>query len=272
MMPSLNRGSQSVLVAVVLVAVVLLAVACESDRSPSDPHVASARDPVLGLNQGGGTTPVQANGLRVDGGSCLGNDAVNSSLVNGVRSVADLNCSSSDISIGQISIVSYSTDGTTFIPVQAGQPISCSTGQRIFIDMYATLLNKSNSARTDIGIWVSYDGGDAITGSCSHYSLPAGQGLGTFNLDGDGCGDLVSGAVSIVQFTGLLSQKVALQCDDHGTGFLQIGTCLGWKQPGSDAYCPLDAGSETDFRYGTLPGGKSKCNCQATQIPVLVTS
>jgi hypothetical protein len=198
----------------------------------------------------------------------MGDDAVASGLINGVKNPTDFNCTSNDITLTSVLVPAYSTDGETFIPVQPGAPIECTAGQTIYLDMAGTLTQRATSIRTDVGLWVSYNGGDALTGSCSQYTLiPGVSGTITADNPPDMCGELYAGDSTIVPFG-----AVAVSCHDNGEGLIEIGTCIGWKTPGSDAVCPLNGtSSDQAFRYGSLPGGKSKCNCQSVTVPVTVT-
>ena len=63
---------------------------------------------------------------------------------------------------------------------------------------------------------------------------------------------------------------------DPETNNLSVGSCIGWKVPADDAECSDDAdgnntsGQPTDFRAGTLPTNKSKCNCEPFVVPIIV--
>lgn len=248
----------------------LLAVWACDPRKPLDP-VPNQTTPKYGNHGGGGTVPetadVQLTDLVRSSLSCMGDDAVRSGLVSGVKSVEDLNCNSTDISVSQALITAYSLDGVVFVALSPTSPIRCTLGQPLFVQMTLLLGKQQNSKRTDVGLWISYDGSDARSGLCSHYSLsPTFGGQGVFNLDSDQCGDMALGADTFLP-VGLIE----LQCRDNGDGLLKVGTCIGWKQPGTDTVCPA-TNSPDGLRLGTLPGNKSHCNCQTIPVPVIIES
>ena len=248
-----------------LIATAIVCIGCDGNEAPTGEKSHPLLDPVFGLNGGGGTVNLEANGLLLNGVSCMGDEAVASGLINGLKSATDLNCTSTDISLSDFVATAYSFDGITPIPFSPSDPIECELGQTIFLDLNGILAQRAKADRSDIGVWVSYDSPTALSGSCQQYTLTPGDS-GAVDLDGDLCGDLFPGALSIVPFG-----FVAVQCRDDGSGFLSVGTCIGWKQPGSDAFCPIPGTSE-GYRFGSLPGGKSKCNCQTVQLPVIVSA
>src|SRR5678815_2572801 len=218
--------------------------ACGEASSSLDASVERPQAPRYGLHGGGGTAQIQSNGLLLDGSSCMGDDALASGLINGIKDATDFNCSSSDVTFDRIVVTAYSTDGTTFLPVSPGDPIQCAAGQTIYLDMFGALTQNAKSTRTDIGLWVSYGGGSALTGSCTQYTLvPGVSGTVTVDDPPDLCGELFAGDTTVVPLG-----AVAVSCRDDGNGTLAIGTCLGWKTPGSDAICPVSA-SDQGFRY-----------------------
>ena len=233
----------------------------------ADTHATDAAFPRVtpryGNNGHGGTVTLEENGLLLNGASCMGDNALASGLINGMKDATDLNCTSPDIALTEFIALHYSYDGETLIPIAATEPISCNLGETIYLDMVGKLVQHANSPRPDVGVWVSFDNTTALTGSCQQYTLSPGA-LGSFNVDGDACGDLLPGSITDIPF-GL----VAVQCRDNGSGLLEVGTCIAWKQPGSDNVCPI-AGNELGYRYGSLPGGRSKCNCQSVTVPVQV--
>lgn len=260
MRTSLNQSRSALLIAIALVLN-----GCDGNEPPTGDRSHPPLAPVFGLNGGGGTVALEANGLLVNGASCMGDDALASGLINGLKAPTDLNCTSTDISLTQFMVTEYSFDAVTFTAVSPTDPIGCELGQTIYLRMYGILEQRANSPRSDVGVWVSFDGPSALAGSCQQYTLAAGD-PGIFNLDGDMCGDLYPGARSPIPF-GL----VEVQCRDDGSGFVQIASCIGWKQPGSDDVCPLFS-TRAGYRWGSLPAGKSKCNCQTTLLPVIVSA
>lgn len=253
------------------IAAAALLCACEQTPPPLTPTSPSLSGPRYGGHGGGGTdtetAALKVNGLLVDGSSCMGDNAVASGLVNGVKDATDIKCTSNDIALMSMIVTAFSYDGITFTPVAPSQPISCVRGTTIFLHMVGELRG-ANSDRTDVGIWVSWDGGNAITGSCQQYTLTSENVFGAFDLDGDRCGDFAANSSTLIPFNIL-----ALQCEDNGSGFLNVGTCIGWKNPGGDTVCPANlASSDEAYRLGTLPEQKSRCNCSSVLLPVRVTN
>ena len=240
--------------------------------SCSDPvrGINDARDngPSIRLSGGGiGGTKILA-ALRQDGvteesgvrfGSCMGTEAFESGLTAGMKNEADLNCNSSDVAISDAQVLSYSFDGTTFFPVSAG-PIECTEGSPIFFQMSLGLVENSNSPRTDVGLWVASDGGNAITGTCEQYTFFVSGADGIADLDGDQCGDMLTDT-RIVLPLGVVGSTCT------GTS-VHVGTCIGWTQPGQDRVCPT--AGDNNFRIGAVPANKSKCNCQGFDVPITV--
>ncbi len=204
-----------------------------------------------------------------DTGACLAKDAYLSGFTSGVNDSLDLadpkqNCTSNDIRIARADVKQYSLNGTDFITF-TGQPIACNAGQTILVTMDAILQETATSERTDIGIWIATDGGNARTGTCNHYNLVNGGAAGVSNIDSDQCGDM-NNADSTRVALGTLS----FICNSAGTSdSLHIGSCLGWTQPGGDQVCPT-ANSPQGFRNGTVPGTTSKCNCGGFNLPIIV--
>jgi hypothetical protein len=211
--------------------------------------------------QFGATTP--ANGT----GACMGEDAYASGNTSGLGSPNALNCTSNDIYLAQATVTEYSTDGgATFQTVAPGQFITCAQGQTFQAKVVAQLGQSANSMRTDIGVWIATDGGNAQVGTCNHYNLVNGT-TGVSNTDGDQCGDLDNAASTSVDLGTL-----TLQCQPNQQGRVEVGSCIGWTQPGGDVVCPVPGAPSTalGFRYGTVPANKSKCNCDPFMLNVIV--
>jgi hypothetical protein len=239
--------------------VALIAVACsEASKNPVAPTEFSAVPRFAAVNP--------ANGI----GACMGNDAFASGFTSGLGSATSLNCTANDIEIALATFTEATINGQTY---HAGDVISCNAGDSIDLVMDAQLLQNANSARTDIGIWIARDGGDAETGSCQHYNLPNSLD-GVFNLDStatvpDNCGDMNAQDSTINVPLG--NVRVACETQPGLGDSLHIGACLGWTQPGGDQQCPI-GGSQTPqaYRYGTVPANKSKCNCDGFNLPISV--
>jgi len=220
-----------------------------------------------------------------NGGQCMGDDAVDAptGTIPGVKNGGDplkaFNCTSNDVSIARTNLISYQTsDGQgnfgPVTPYNPGDNVTCSVGTPIKLNLTAELDETANSERTDIGIWIATDGGKAITGACNHYNLVPGTQNVTNEAAGsspgpDSCGDLNAGAV--VPAFPLGEITAVCETETETSTLLHVGSCLGWKEPGADRLCPLTGVSGPDgFRFGTLPGNASKCNCDGFDVPITV--
>ena len=191
--------------------------------------------------------------------NCMGDVAVGN--VNGVSGANDLVCTSNDVRIAETEVLSG--------------PTECTEGDIIDVELAADLQSSSDSSRSDIGIWLAEDGGDAVTGSCQHFyfETDALEDLDD-SLEDDSCGDIGSG--NLFEDVPLDTPTATLQLicrdgvvgdpDNAPDGELDVGSCIGWKVPGQDAVCDADG----DYPKGTLPGTKSKCNCGNITIPIIV--
>lgn len=184
--------------------------------------------------------------------NCMGNQAVGN--VQGVGGPNDLNCTANDVSVAQTTVLSG--------------PQECVEGDVIQVQLAADLQSSSTSSRSDIGIWLAEDGGDAVTGACQHFYFDNANQLSDLDSGDtdDICGDI--GGQELFQDVPLdtPSSALSLVCrDDDSDGVLDIGSCIAWKIPGDDDKC--DAG---DIAIGTLPANKAKCNCGAISIPITV--
>ena len=223
--------------------------------------LAPTAKPALGLIQ-------NINGAD---GVCLARDAFLSGAVSGVNDDQDLadptkNCTANDVSVASADILAYSFNGTDFTPY-TGQPIQCIEGDPIFLDLKANLKETATSTRTDIGVWIGTNGGNARTGTCNQYNLRNSQD-GVSNTDGDQCGDLVNAGAATVPL-GVIS--TICQTATNTSSLLHIGSCLGWTEPGGDQVCPQGGvAADNNLRFGTVPGTTSKCNCSGFDVPIVV--
>ncbi|HEX8943545.1 MAG TPA: hypothetical protein VF785_10435, partial [Gemmatimonadaceae bacterium] len=255
--------NQRILLWSAALAVGWLAVACNNDATVA-PKVAPGT-PLFSA-----TVPFNNNG------ECLAYDAWASGFTNGVTDSTTLadptqHCTSEDVKIAHTHLLQFSTDSVNFTDYN-GQTITCQEGSKVFVHLLAHVDETATSARSDIGIWISTDGGNARTGLCNHYNLvaPALNTTvnGVSNVDGDQCGDMNAGDSSHVDI-GVISAicHAATSADT----LLHVGSCLGWTQPGGDQVCPKD-GSQTPngYRFGTVPGTTAKCNCEGFNVPIVV--
>ncbi|MDH5764171.1 MAG: DUF11 domain-containing protein, partial [Nitrospinota bacterium] len=183
-----------------------------------------------------------------------------------------LQCTANDVVVASIRDLFVLDDGCAF----AGDTVT-------FRADFEVELN-SNSARTDIGLFISQDGTDALRGTCTASSLafapdpPFLDDDGTSNDPGgviqDVCGDLNDigpneGGHStpfphdhLRAFVENLTVTV-LCIDPDDDGFLNVPHCTTWTQPGDDRLC-----TSVDLTY---PGSPAKCNCNSDlTIPIQV--
>jgi len=243
---------------------------------------------------GDGSTTVDRNVLPIGGvlanhdspgdpGQCFGDDAVefftNVDGLNANSDPEDVNCTANDIDIA-IAIVG----GVEGIPgYVTGDPVSCTPGGNITLNMSAQLVQNANSNREDIGVWIGTGQSSAITGQCNHYFLDTDL-ANTFNDDADHCAGMAVGASANLPLGNITVPCTAVTTDPPGDlqgpgTYLQVGACVSWKVPGADTECPDDRSgdggganlnSPDDFRAGTLLANKSKCNCEPFFIPLIV--
>jgi hypothetical protein len=213
-------------------------------------------------------------------GQCMYQDAVRAptGTISGVKFGDDpataANCSSNDVNIATADLKSFSIADAfgNFGPPVAytGQAVMCPEGRAIQLTMAARLDETASSQRFDIGIWLATDGGDAKIGACKHFNLIAGGSV--TNEDGDSCGDLNNSA-SVSSFElGTFNTVCEVNSDPtKATNSLHVGSCLGWTEPGANRVCPLPGVTGPDgFRFGTLPGNQSKCNCEGFDVPIVI--
>jgi plastocyanin len=216
---------------------------------------------------------------------CMGDDAGTlpfddpGGLVSGFKDDGDPNsfvCTAKEVFIATADVIQVFDPAANggagaFVAFDPENPPHCNEGDDITFKMAAHVEQNAVSERQDIGIWIATDGGNAKTGDCNHYNLPD-DATGTTNLDGDQCAGLAQGGTTVVDLGTL-----TVPCNpDPETSNLSVGSCIGWKVPADDAECSDDAdgnntsGQPTDFRAGTLPTNKSKCNCEPFVVPIIV--
>ena len=152
-----------------------------------------------------------------------------------------LTCTANDVNIAQ-------TSSLTYTPCQFPNDTTTIS--------FVAEFNLTAQARYDIGVWVAQDGGDALTGACSVSNFPIAPDPIWVNLDAvsqptDTCGDIDASHNPLYSSI----QTIEVACvDTNGDGFLDVNTCLSWREPGANDLCtsPLQA----------FPGAPSKCHCQ----------
>jgi plastocyanin len=216
---------------------------------------------------------------------CMGDDAGTlpfddpGSLVDGFKEDGDPNsfvCNAKEVfiataDVSQVFDPAANSGQGAFVDFDENNPPHCNQGDDITFTMIAHVEQNAESERQDIGVWIATDGGNAKTGDCNHYNLPAGS-AGTTNGDGDQCAGLAEGGATQVNLGTL-----TVPCNpDPKTNQLLIGSCIGWKVPSDNQECADDtdgngtSGQATDFRAGTLPSNKTKCNCEPFIVPIIV--
>lgn len=194
------------------------------------------------------------------------------------------NCTANDISIAKANITKYSTTGLngSYSTLAPGARIQCSFGQTVFIETVAEVLATATN-RWDVGIWIADPvEGSAMNGTCKQYNLlPVGaidtkDNPNSRNKDGDACGDLGSGAGTIL----VPLDTLQVVCPG-GQPTVTVNNCIAWSN--SDLVevrgtCPApkipnqDGGTllseQLGFRYGTVPENGAKCNCTPFSLPI----
>ena len=215
-------------------------------------------------------------GITEQGGACMGDDVVSfNQIASGNDRVSGWNqpvpsgnvCTSNDIYLASASVREVWANGG-WQPVNG--PITCVEGESFDVRVTASLGQNASSPRTDIGVWVgqgeqNFLENQALTGTCAHYYLDPEESA---DFDGDQCGDM-SQALGEVD---LDLDVLTLQCLPNEDGKVELPACIGWTQPGQDRFCPYPEGEEDpiNFRYGTVPGNTSKCNCESFELDIIV--
>lgn len=209
------------------------------------------------------------NGVYDNG--CMGNDAHNSGITSGLNSPTGLNCTANDIYLASATAVAFWDENDVKQPIQAGQNITCTEGEQVDVEVVALLGQNANSARTDIGVWISQNFGtqeaqaQAEVGRCAHYNLKPGAD-GASQLDGDKCGDMIAGGEASINLG-----RLTIACLPNQNDQVELGSCIGWTQPGGDIQCPIgNVESHQAYRFGTVPANKSKCNCEPFALNITV--
>lgn len=267
--------------AALLAALAAIAVASCHDEHPTAPEEAtSATAPGDAVAEPPGAPLLQVEAAVLN---CMGDHAFQAGIINGLKGPYDLNCTANDTRIGFVQ-----TCGDC--PVQ-----ECYEGEDIEIELEAELVANAKT-RYDVGVWLSTDGGDAISGQCNHYYLntpppldptatpevpafpcgpdedgdgtPDDECIGTREAPfwdaedaGDTCGDMEQDVENILEL-GL----VTLPCRDADRdGFLDADGCIAYHNSVVEPVC-----TDANAWAMTSPETKSKCRCRPLGIPVRV--
>jgi len=166
-----------------------------------------------------------------------------------------LGCTANDIQVAEV---------TEIIPLsgiyQEGDKLYCFTGSPIqFNANFEVVLTAQD--RYDIGLYLSSDGSDALTGECNSTVITEGNNTSGNYINEDplpdACGDITGPIGSFYN-----PQKVNLTVDAvcQGNGSVQIPNCSSWRQPGANEVC---TGIED-----AVPGTSSKCECGLITVPI----
>jgi hypothetical protein len=226
------------------------------------------------------------NGPFNNDGACMHTDATRAptGTVSGVKlgdkDTTALNCTANDVSIATAELQFYAIadpiTGQFGTPIRynPGDQVSCPEGRQIQLTMAAKLNENATSERYDIGVWLATDGGNGKVGACKHFNLL--PGVGVTAEDSDVCGDLKSAAVVNDFELGTFDTECRVNPNPPANATpeqlnsLHVGSCLGWTEPGANRVCPTSAGGFDGYRFGTLPGNKSKCNCDGFDVPIVI--
>jgi len=197
---------------------------------------------------------------------CMGDVAITTGLLK--SSPSDFVCTSNDVRIADTDVLSV--DGQTV------GPFTCRRGDMINVQLAVKFENGASSRRSDIGLWLSQDGGDAETGDCEFNYFPIPPGVpGNADDPPDTCGDLKpkESVPPNIADPGIPLPAFDLTCDNGGgtTSTVTVGSCIGWKIPGADENCDVVAAAYGDnYAAATLPGTKSKCRCEDIPIDIII--
>ncbi|MDT8437263.1 MAG: hypothetical protein RRA92_10985, partial [Gemmatimonadota bacterium] len=219
--------------------------------------------------------------------TCMGDEAADT-LSDGTTFVQgmganepyDLNCTANDVVIA-LAFVDNCVGCTGRIenpdpdPAAPDSIFTCVEGDTLTITGSVSMKSNAQQTRGDIGWWVASDGGDGISGSCTHFWFDTdGSPDGLDDLDGDACGDIGSKDFFASVPLEHPDNTFTIVCQDtNQDNNADAGACTGWKVPGDDLTCPGDqfpGGGETDedFTKGTLPANKAKCRCDPLDFPI----
>jgi hypothetical protein len=154
---------------------------------------------------------------------------------------------------------------------------TCARGSMVHVGGVRATLVTTQSKVYDVGLWISKDGGDALTGTCVVYML---EPVSDLNLDLDltsGMGPYYNGEISEVrdrcgdmrssQGTVLFdTDSLVLPCNDMGSldSYVTTNVCVAWTNNanrGLPCEVPTDA----------VPSQSSRCNCHLAELdPILV--
>ena len=142
------------------------------------------------------------------------------------------------------------------ITAGAGAPTTCVAGGDIELNVNATV-TAGSAQRYNIGIFFGSDGKDiqrlSSTGgnaSCSTYTFPTSPGPVLGSLDGNACGDTMTGGSVTVPLS-----NVILQCAPGPDGKLLVPALVSWQQ------APSACVSGDTY---PVPGTTSKCNASTS--------
>ncbi|HSJ07148.1 MAG TPA: hypothetical protein VK936_10615 [Longimicrobiales bacterium] len=201
-------------------------------------------------------------------GACLGNDMVAwNELVGGVNASSNpalvASCTAADVMVHRVDLTEVLVNGA-WVPASPEETYYCDAGGSVSFRATAVLRGYSALARLDAGLWLATDGGDAKTGSCSHFNIPTSPlPSGASNADGDQCGDLAADSTLLNLGT------LTMPCTAAPDGHIEFGSCTAWSTAGADRVCPVPSIPGPDgFRAGTLPDNLSKCSCTTMSVPI----
>ncbi|HUS10184.1 MAG TPA: hypothetical protein VMZ30_06935 [Pyrinomonadaceae bacterium] len=214
--------------------------------------------PLPGICSNAPTTACSVNADCPSGGTCkiptAGGDLTPNTKCLAQASGIAGGCTANDVSVAQ----------TTSLRVEDRDPIApgvqgCLGPNDTATVSFVAQFHSTATARYDVGVWTSQNGGSALTGAegtCSVADFPSSPTPPWFNQEAsiptDVCGDISSSADV---YSSINNIQVAC-VDTNGDGNLDINTCLSWSQlatkKSSDACTtPLQA----------TAGTTSKCNC-----------
>jgi hypothetical protein len=168
-------------------------------------------------------------------------------------------CTANDVSVAQ----------TTSLRVVDKDPVADGVQGCLFPGDSATVsfvaqFHSTATARYDVGVWTSQNGGSALTGtggSCSVANFPSAPTPPWLNQESsiptDVCGD-ISSAADV--YSSINNIEVAC-VDTNGDGNLDINTCLSWSQNATKK----SADACTSPIQATA-GTTSKCNCPESRF------
>jgi len=227
-------------------------------------------------------------------GVCMYNDASlapTGTVGDGVKQGDDpatiLNCTANDVGLANAQVISYAIadENGNFGPLVLwdGNPVSCPDGRPIQLNLKAVVNETSTAQRFDIGIWVgntdALGTGNGKTGRCKQFNLtpdvvsnPADPQANDF------CGDLSDAAhindfqLGVIETICQTNPNPPQNPTPEQLNSLHVGSCVAWTETGANRVCPMNtlADNAKGYRWGTLPGNKSKCNCDGFDVPIVI--